>query len=122
MARTYRNVCKTLGERIRELREGKGLSREQVSKAAGIHIERLAELERGHTRSRTDNEVNPRLETLYRIAAALGVDVADLFRWEEKESPEVRVRQDILDLLKGHSIQTLRKTRQVLKALLSEPE
>lgn len=121
MARTYRNVCKALGERIRSLREGRGLSREQVSKAAGIHIERLAELERGHTRNRTDNEVNPRLETLYRIATALGVDITDLFPLEEKDSPESRTRQGIQDLLKGHSSGTLRKAQQILKAFLSEP-
>lgn len=122
MARSYRTVSKRLGERIRAVREAKSLSREQVSRVAGMHVARLAELERGRTRSRTDNEVNPRLETLYRIAVSLGVDVADLLQVEEKDSSESKVRQEIVDLMKGCSLQALQKARQILKAFLTEQE
>lgn len=122
MARSYRVVSKRLGERIRAAREARGLSREQVSQAAGLHVARLAELERGHTRSREDNEVNPRLETLYRIAVVLGMDIADLFPLEEKGTPEEKVRQEILDITTGQSLRTLQKAHQILKAFLAEPK
>ncbi|MCH7549360.1 MAG: helix-turn-helix transcriptional regulator [Candidatus Krumholzibacteriota bacterium] len=78
MDKTYSQATRTLGERIRGIREAKGLSRRDLSRDAGIHIERLGELERGHKRVKANNEVNPRLDTLHRIATTLGTDIGDL--------------------------------------------
>ena len=62
------------GRRIRTLREGIGLSQEQLADKAGIHRTYVGGVERG--------ERNLGLKNVYRIADALGVSVADLFSEE----------------------------------------
>jgi transcriptional regulator with XRE-family HTH domain len=59
-----------LGRNLRILRKGKGLSQEAFADALGIHRTYMGGLERG--------ERNITLKTVERIAAALGIDPADL--------------------------------------------
>lgn len=59
-----------LHERLRELRQERGLRLKDVSEQAGISIPYLSDLERGRT--------NPSLETLQTLAAAHNVSVHDL--------------------------------------------
>lgn len=59
-----------LHERLRELRQERGLRLKDVSEQAGISIPYLSDLERGRT--------NPSLETLQTLAAAHGISVHDL--------------------------------------------
>jgi transcriptional regulator with XRE-family HTH domain len=122
MARTYRQATKALGARIRGIREAKGMSRGELSREAGIHIERLGELERGHKRASTNNDVNPRLDTLYRIATALSTDIGDLLLTTQQDSPQAELQQEVVDLLKGQRLPELRKARQILAAYLIESE
>lgn len=58
--------------RLRQLREGKGLTQEALASAAGLHRTHVSLIERGKR--------VVRLETVERLALALGVDVAELFR------------------------------------------
>lgn len=67
-----RNTIETFPGRLRELRERKGLSREQVAVAAGTSSHSVAKLEQG-TRS-------PSLELAWRIAQALGCSLDDLMK------------------------------------------
>ena len=53
-----------LGRRLRELREGRGLTQEQLALAIGTSQPYIARIESGIT--------EPRLDTLQRLAAALG--------------------------------------------------
>jgi transcriptional regulator with XRE-family HTH domain len=72
-----------LAVNVSRLRLDRGLTQQQLAEAAGMRQPRVAELERG--------DGNPRLETLIRIANALGVDVAVLLdrnRSEEGEASE----------------------------------
>ena len=62
---------KHLGDRVRELREARGLTQEALASRAGLHRVYLAQLEIG----RNDN---PRLDTLRRLAQALGVSLGEL--------------------------------------------
>ena len=62
-----------VGRRIREIRDQKGITQEQLADAAGLTRPYLSNLERGIA-------TNPRLETLRAIAAALGCDLEILFR------------------------------------------
>ena len=98
------------------------MSRGELSREAGIHIERLGELERGHKRASTNNDVNPRLDTLYRIATALSTDVGDLLLTTRRDSPQAELQQEVMDLLKGLPLPELRKARQILGAFLTEPQ
>jgi transcriptional regulator with XRE-family HTH domain len=73
MAGTEKGTTKrqvVLGRRIAERRKQLGLGQERLALDAGLHRTYLTTVERGMR--------NPSLETLCRIANALGCDVADL--------------------------------------------
>jgi transcriptional regulator with XRE-family HTH domain len=59
-------ATKILGERLRERREGLGLSQEDVAHMAAMHVSNYGKIERGLA--------NPSLHTLLRIASVLEVD------------------------------------------------
>jgi transcriptional regulator with XRE-family HTH domain len=61
-----------LGERIRSFRKGKGFSQEVLAEKADLHHNYVGELERG--------EKAATIDTLVKIAKALGVRVCDLVR------------------------------------------
>ena len=56
--------------RLAQVRQSKGLTQEQLSAATGVHRVTIARIETG--------EVSPKVETLKRLADALGVLVDDL--------------------------------------------
>jgi transcriptional regulator with XRE-family HTH domain len=64
------DLQRRLGHNLRTLRRAKELSQEAFADALGIHRTYMGGLERG--------ERNVTLKTVERIAAALGVDPADL--------------------------------------------
>jgi transcriptional regulator with XRE-family HTH domain len=66
-------------ERMRQLREEKGLSQAQAAVRAGMDPSTWNRLEQG--------KGNPNLKTLERVADALGVEVADLLGKAERRSP-----------------------------------
>jgi transcriptional regulator with XRE-family HTH domain len=65
-----------LGARLCELRAAAGLSQEQVAQAAGIATFTYRKLEHGESNPGTP--ANPRLSTLLRLSAVLGVSLKDL--------------------------------------------
>jgi transcriptional regulator with XRE-family HTH domain len=69
-----------LGARIRQLRTVKKLSLAELSLASKVSVGMLSHIERGQSM--------PSLTTLNRVSEALGVDLADLFGREKKESED----------------------------------
>jgi transcriptional regulator with XRE-family HTH domain len=67
-----RDVLKAFGERVREIRAQKGLSQEELARLAKIDRTYIGGIERG--------ERNLGIKNVHRIADALGVPAADLFR------------------------------------------
>lgn len=67
-----KNGGKTYGERIRALREMQKLTLKGVASSVGISQSLLSQIER--------NKVSPSIDTLIRIADALGVDMEHLFK------------------------------------------
>jgi transcriptional regulator with XRE-family HTH domain len=67
-----------LGETVRARRKKLGLSQEEFAHRAGVRPTYLSAIERG--------ERNPALENLCAIANALGVPLAELFRFREKRT------------------------------------
>lgn len=59
-----------LGMRIRSLRKQRGMTLDQVAKAAGTKLSHISEIERGHTYGS--------VALLYKVAAALGTTLAEL--------------------------------------------
>ena len=64
-------VLDDLGDAVRAARSQRGLSQEALGLATGVHRNYIGGIERG--------ERNPTVETVAKLADALGVSVADLF-------------------------------------------
>ena len=71
MAKRFEAAAKTLGKRIRKLRQDKQWSQEHLANEAGMHRTYMWGIERGVR--------NPSLRHLTCIADALGVPIAELF-------------------------------------------
>jgi transcriptional regulator with XRE-family HTH domain len=117
----------SIGARIRELREQKGLSQGDIEKATGLLRCYTSRVENGHT--------IPSLETLERFSSALGVPLYQMFfRGEEPPpTPNLTPRKTLEDLaeapgeeganarfllkLKGYVDRILEPDREVLLSL-----
>jgi transcriptional regulator with XRE-family HTH domain len=60
-----------VGDRLRSIRKAQGLTQRALAAAAGMPAQYVSDLERGRIR-------NPSLETLSRVANALGIGVGEL--------------------------------------------
>jgi len=83
--RARNNVKNKLGRKVRELRLSLNMSQTALAAKAETHQEFISDLERG--------EANPTLETIDRIATALGVHVVELFdsrQWRLAERNRAR--------------------------------
>lgn len=63
------------GRRLRSLRKARNVTQEQLSERTGLTIESISNIERGI--------FAPKFENLEKIAAALDVEVKQLFEFEE---------------------------------------
>ena len=71
-------LCKCVARRLREERYAAGLTQVQVSKRSGLQREHVSRIESGR--------LDVRLETLERMAAAIGVHPASLLTERESRS------------------------------------
>jgi len=62
-----------IAKNIKKYREKKGISQDKLSKLAGVTLHTITKIESGAT-------PDPRIETVKKIAQALGVSVDDLIR------------------------------------------
>ena len=65
-------MANTVSENIRKLRQKKGVSQDRLSKEADLALNTIVKIETGEN-------PNPTVETLEKIAKALGVSVRELF-------------------------------------------
>src|SRR5207244_2891574 len=89
----------SLGRRVRESRNRRGLTRKQVSQEADVSERHLAQLEAG--------EGNISVVLLQRIAEALHVPIASLFAPQIDEPTERRLIQRFLERLPRHRLEDL---------------
>jgi len=87
----------SLGRRVRESRNRRGLTRKQVSQQADVSERHLAQLEAG--------EGNISVVLLERIAGALQVPMASLFLPQTDEPAEKRLIQRFLERLPQHRLE-----------------
>ncbi len=71
-------IERLFGQRVRELRQVRRLSQEELAFKAGVHRTYLGGIERG--------ERNPSLKNIAAIAEALGVAVSELFVFGDRKS------------------------------------
>ena len=72
-----------IGARIKELRNKKGFTQEQLAENIGINPKYLSGIERG--------KENPTLDMLIKLSGALTADLGELFRVVEIEDPGKRM-------------------------------
>lgn len=77
------SLATRLGRTIREQREATGISQERFAANIGRHRTFMGSLERGET--------NPSLDTLERVAKALGTPLSHLLRLAEERTGDDRV-------------------------------
>jgi transcriptional regulator with XRE-family HTH domain len=107
-----------IGTRLRVLREGKGLSQGDIEKSSGLLRCYVSRIENGHTL--------PSLETLERLAGALGMPIYQFFLGEGEPSPDLD-RGKGSDELGGQPAQEGAETRLLLQfrnllAQLGDPD
>ncbi len=98
-----------LGQRVRELRKGKGLSQDQLSEVVQIDPKHLSRIEVGKS--------FPYMETLEAIAKALDVEIKDLFEFHHL-SQEAATLEEINKLLHGASADKLRQVYKFIRYVL----
>jgi len=87
----------SLGKRVRELRNRRGLTRKMLAREADVSERHLAQLEAG--------EGNVSIVLLRRIAAALHVSLAELFAVEAETRHEKVLIQRFLERLPAHRVE-----------------
>ena len=101
-------IAQRVGRRAQSLRKNAHLTQAVVGERAGISVTDLSRLENGHR--------TPTLETLERLAPALGVELRELF--EEPALEERTGARAILTLLAGQDDATVRRAVAVVQALV----
>ena len=79
-------VSVDVGNRLRQLREARGVSMRTLATMSGLSANALSMIERGKT--------SPSVSTLYRLADALGVPVTDFFSPESSRKKVVHIKAD----------------------------
>ncbi len=83
-----------LGERLRAVRQLRRLTLREVATAAGVSESFVSQLERGRS--------SASVATLQRLAAAVGIEISDLFAAEPQAGPRVLRREERRQLEWGH--------------------
>lgn len=104
-----RTTKELLGARIKELRKGKGLSQDTLAEQVGIDTKYLSRLEVGRS--------YPSLDTLERVADALGVELKDFFEFAHADDPK-ELKGTLTTLTKRLSDAQLRIAVKVLRAIV----
>jgi transcriptional regulator with XRE-family HTH domain len=82
-----------LGRRIRYLRSEKKWTLEELGEIANTNHKHIGEVERGLQ--------NPSFAVLVKIAVALGVDLPELFKFEQEELSREQVEAQIVQIIQS---------------------
>ncbi|CCQ98652.1 putative transcription factor, MBF1 like protein [[Clostridium] ultunense Esp] len=105
------NLPKIIGERIRKYRKERGLSQEELAYMANLHTSYIGQLERG--------EKNATLESIEKVANALGITLEQLFRSIKTDSnSKDDTLTQIVTQLQARSIEDQTIFLQMLNLLL----
>lgn len=105
-----KEVRKLLGQRIRDLRNLRGLTQEQLGERADVNYKYLGAIERG--------EKNPSTDNLAKIAEALDIKLHELFILEHEIEDIRLLKKRIDDLLKDASKKEFKMIYRIIKAIL----
>ncbi len=102
------DITKALGQRIRNYRNEKRLSQEKLAELSGCHPTYIGQIERG--------EKNATIESIAKIASALGIPLAQLF--EKLDVQEGGERSIPLACYEFFSAKTGEEQEQLYRILL----
>ena len=91
------NILPTLGKRVREIRDRRGMTRKLVAREAGVSERHLAHLEAG--------DGNVSIVLLHNIARALNVPLIELLAPETEDTVEKRLIRRFLERLPQHRLE-----------------
>lgn len=100
-------TAELLGQRIRVLRKSKCLTQEQLGAECGINYKYIGAIERG--------EENPSLSVLQKISESLGVELWELFRFQNEEKDPVKLRKIVIDIINRMATEDEEKLRLAFK-------
>ena len=98
-------IAKKLGKRIKELRENKKLSQQQLAEILNMEASNLSKIERGIQ--------IPKEESLIKLANAFSVNVRDLFDYEHFVD-KAMLLDNINNILINSDEKTLQKIYKIL--------
>lgn len=107
-----RNIDRRIGRRVKELRQAKQLTQEQLAEQIDRTVDTISNLERGASLTR--------LEVILRIADALSVQPSEIFSFEPKpaEYPLDPDRAALLQLLADAPADVVQAVRDQAEILL----
>lgn len=105
------SILKLFGKRLKKFRKTKGLTQEQLAEKAGLHHTFIGAVERGSK--------NPSLESIAKIAEALGISLRELFPPNRLSSEADNEVAEILDLVQGKSLKDLHLAKTILEDVFS---
>ena len=98
-----------IGDRIRYLRKKKGLSQEELGWKAKLHYTYVGAVERG--------EKNVSVETLNKIARALGVGINDVFDLPKEIKDPNKLRSSLIEEINKSAPDILKITLSFIRGL-----
>ena len=105
-----KKLYQQVGKRVRAHRKLSHLTQERLAEKADLSVHYLSRIETG--------AATPTLESLRRIADALGVQIGELFRFQKGEAQEGReLLRQVERLLKGRRPEELRMFRDLTEQI-----
>jgi transcriptional regulator with XRE-family HTH domain len=99
------------GNKVRELRDAKGLTQEQLADRIGRSVDTVSNIERGLNATR--------LETAHQLADVLGIRLRDLFDLDDERDPGERERDQaieaVAELLRSRNPGTIRRVKELVE-------
>jgi len=110
------DILKKLGARIREERKKASLTQEKLAELTELSIDFIGYIERG--------KQAPYLKTLGRIANALGVEVYELFIFQDKgkRTEKEKAKNDLLSVLRNKEPDDIRLMTAIIEQVFQWQE
>ena len=105
------DVKKLVGDRIRQLRKGKGFSQEELGDKSDLHYTHIGAIERG--------EKNWSIDTLVKVAGGLNVTVNDLLALPSKREDIKNLKKAIIFEINESSPEALRIFSAMVRGIKS---
>ncbi len=102
------NLKKQFGKRIKELREKKNYSQEQLAQIVNMEPRHISRIETGNSFTTIEN--------IYKIAKALDVTMSSIFEFEHKKDFKT-IQDEIIKIVKNSNNKELEIIFRIIKSI-----